>query len=621
LFYDSLFFVHNIWLNRKKNTMTQIVLSRSEVAEQYMFDVSNIFPSLEAWKNAISGVSEQLPELARFEGHLGDSPAILADWFAASESVLSSANKIYIYAQLLHDVDTADQTATAMLDQASGLTSRVGAAVAFAEPELLAIDAATLDRWVQEDPRLAPYAHYFDRLQKKKEHVRSAEVEELLSQVEAPFASARRIHGTLTDADMRFEPARGSDGSTVEIAQGNIGALLTDADRELRRTAWENYADAHLAVQHTLANCLATGVRHDVFRMRARRYDSSLEASLGANNIPVEVFHNLIDTYKRNLPVWHRYWRMRRRALGYDALHVYDIKAPMTTSTIAVPFEQSVEWISQGMLPLGEEYVAAMRDGLLEQRWVDVYPNKGKRAGAYSSGTQGTNPFILMSYNDDIFSMSTLAHELGHSLHSYFTWRAQPQPYARYSLFVAEVASNFNQALVRSHLLNSNDDPQFQIAVLEEAMSNFHRYFFIMPTLARFELEIHERVERGEALTADSLNSLLTDLFRDGYGDEVVIDAERVGITWAQFPIHMYYNFYVYQYATGIAAAHALADQVLTGGDAARERYLAFLRAGGSVYPLDALKAAGVDMTTPAPVEQTFRVLESYVERLEQLTA
>jgi oligoendopeptidase F len=621
LFYDSLFFVHNIWLNRKKNTMTQIVLSRSEVAEQYTFDVSNIFPSLEAWKNAISGVSEQLPELARFEGHLGDSPAILADWFAASESVLSSANKIYIYAQLLHDVDTADQTATAMLDQASGLTSRVGAAVAFAEPELLAIDAATLDRWVQEDPRLAPYAHYFDRLQKKKEHVRSAEVEELLSQVEAPFASARRIHGTLTDADMRFEPARGSDGSTVEIAQGNIGALLTDADRELRRTAWENYADAHLAVQHTLANCLATGVRHDVFRMRARRYDSSLEASLGANNIPVEVFHNLIDTYKRNLPVWHRYWRMRRRALGYDALHVYDIKAPMTTSTIAVPFEQSVEWISQGMLPLGEEYVAAMRDGLLEQRWVDVYPNKGKRAGAYSSGTQGTNPFILMSYNDDIFSMSTLAHELGHSLHSYFTWRAQPQPYARYSLFVAAVASNFNQALVRSHLLNSNDDPQFQIAVLEEAMSNFHRYFFIMPTLARFELEIHERVERGEALTADSLNSLLTDLFRDGYGDEVVIDAERVGITWAQFPIHMYYNFYVYQYATGIAAAHALADQVLTGGDAARERYLAVLRAGGSVYPLDALKAAGVDMTTPAPVEQTFRVLESYVERLEQLTA
>jgi oligoendopeptidase F len=621
LFYDSLFFVHNIWLNRKKNTMTQIVLSRSEVAEQYTFDVSNIFPSLEAWKNAISGVSEQLPELARFEGHLGDSPAILADWFAASESVLSSANKIYIYAQLLHDVDTADQTATAMLDQASGLTSRVGAAVAFAEPELLAIDAATLDRWVQEDPRLAPYAHYFDRLQKKKEHVRSAEVEELLSQVEAPFASARRIHGTLTDADMRFEPARGSDGSTVEIAQGNIGALLTDADRELRRTAWENYADAHLAVQHTLANCLATGVRHDVFRMRARRYDSSLEASLGANNIPVEVFHNLINTYKRNLPVWHRYWRMRRHALGYDALHVYDIKAPMTTSTIAVPFEQSVEWISQGMLPLGEEYVAAMRDGLLEQRWVDVYPNKGKRAGAYSSGTQGTNPFILMSYNDDIFSMSTLAHELGHSLHSYFTWRAQPQPYARYSLFVAEVASNFNQALVRSHLLNSNDDPQFQIAVLEEAMSNFHRYFFIMPTLARFELEIHERVERGEALTADSLNSLLTDLFRDGYGDEVVIDAERVGITWAQFPIHMYYNFYVYQYATGIAAAHALADQVLTGGDAARERYLAFLRAGGSVYPLDALKAAGVDMTTPAPVEQTFRVLESYVERLEQLTA
>jgi oligoendopeptidase F len=559
--------------------MTQTVPSRSEVAEQYTFDVSSIFPSHDAWKEAITQVSAQLPELARFQGHLGDSPTMLADWFDRSEKVENTASKIYIYAQLLHDVDTADQTATAMLDQASGLASRAGAAMAFAEPELLAIDAATLERWTQEEPRLARYAHYFDRLQKKKEHVRSAEVEELLSQVEAPFASARRIHGTLTDADMRFEPARRADGSTVEIAQGNIGALLTDADRELRRTAWENYADAHLHVQHTLANCLATGVQHDVFRMRARRYNSSLEASLSANNIPVEVFHNLINTYRRNLPVWHRYWRMRRRALGYDELHVYDIKAPLTTGTITVPFEQSVEWISQGMRPLGDEYVATMRDGLLEQRWVDVYPNRGKRSGAYSSGTQGTNPFILMSYNDDMFSMSTLAHELGHSMHSYFTWRKQPPVYADYSLFVAEVASNFNQALVRAHLL------------------------------------------RGEALTAESLNSLLTDLFRDGYGDEVVIDADRVGITWAQFPIHLYYNFYVYQYATGIAAAHALAEQVLHGGDEARERYLAFLRAGGSLYPLDALKAAGVDMTTPAPVEQTFRVLESYVERLEQLTA
>jgi oligoendopeptidase F len=273
------------------------------------------------------------------------------------------------------------------------------------------------------------------------------------------------------------------------------------------------------------------------------------------------------------------------------------------------------------MRPLGEEYVSTLRRGVLEDRWVDIYPNQGKRAGAFSSGTFGTHPFIMLNYNDDIYSMSTLAHELGHSMHSYYTWRTQPQVYANYTLFVAEVASNFNQAMVRAHLLNTNSDPDFQIAVIEEAMSNFHRYFFIMPTLARFELEIHQRVERGEALTAESLNALMTELFREGYGDEVVIDADRIGITWAQFPTHLYSNFYAYQYATGISGAHTLAAGVLEEGPAAAERYLSFLKAGGSLFPLDALKLAGVDLSTPEPVEKTFAILAQMVGRLEQALA
>jgi oligoendopeptidase F len=246
-------------------------------------------------------------------------------------------------------------------------------------------------------------------------------------------------------------------------------------------------------------------------------------------------------------------------------------------------------------------------------------PNQGKRGGAYSSGTPGTHPFILMSYNDDLFSMSTLAHELGHALHSYFSSGTQPFVYARYGLFLAETASNFNQALVRAHLLEANPDPEFQIALIEEAMSNFHRYFFVMPALARFELEIHERVERGEALNAEGLNTLMTDLFREGYGDEVEIDPERVGITWAQFPGHLYYNFYVYQYATGISAANALAEGVRREGREAAERYLTLLRAGGSMYPLDTLRLAGVDMTTPEPVERAFGVMGSLVDRLAEL--
>jgi len=253
------------------------------------------------------------------------------------------------------------------------------------------------------------------------------------------------------------------------------------------------------------------------------------------------------------------------------------------------------------------------------QRWVDIYPNKGKRAGAFSSGWQGTHPFILMNYNNDVYGLSTLAHELGHSMHSYYTWQTQPAIYSNYTIFVAEVASNFNQALVRDYLFRVNQDRDFQIALIEEAMANFHRYFFIMPILAQFELEIHERVERGDPLTADSLNTLMLDLFREGYGDEVAIDADRIGITWAEFPTHLYANFYVYQYATGIAGAHALAEGVLAGQPGARESYLAFLKAGSSLTPLDALKLAGVDMTAPEPVDAAFRVLSGMVDRLEQL--
>ncbi len=425
----------------------------------------------------------------------------------------------------------------------------------------------------------------------------------------------------LADADLKFAPARNDAGETFEITQGTIGALRTDPNRTVRRTAFENYADAHLAFKNTMASALASGVKQDVFRARARRYASSLESATSSNYIPIDVFHNLIKTFRANLPTWHRYWNIRRRALGYDTLYVYDEKAPLTNAKPKISFDQSVDWICAGMQPLGDEYVTVARRGMTAQRWVDKYPNQGKRAGAFSTGVPGTQPFILMSYNDDLFSMSTLAHELGHSMHKYFTQKTQPMVYSRYGIFLAETASNFNQAMVRAHLLGKRgNDANFEIAVIEEAMSNFHRYFFIMPTLARFELEIHERVERGQALTAQNMTDLLADLFSEGYGNEVVVERERVGITWAEFPTHMYLNFYVYQYATGISAAHALAQNILDGKPGAVEKYLGFLSAGGSDYPIDVLKRAGVDLTTPAPVETTFGILARYVDRLEELT-
>lgn len=601
-------------------TQTQTIPLRSDIALEDTWDATSVFPTDAAWEAAMAEVAEQLPTLERFHGHLGDSAALLAEWLQTMEELTSAIGKIFVYAALHSEVDTADQAGMAKRERALGIYSRTLGAMAFAEPEIIAIGPDRVQVWTNEEPRLAPYAHYFDQIQRRQAHVRSAEVEEVLSQVFDPFYTATMVHSTLVDADVQFKPARSSSGQELELGQGTISALLTDPDREVRRTAWQNYADGHIALKNGLATALSAGIKQDVFMARVRRYQSSLDAAMSENFIPEAVFRNLIDTFQRNLPTWHRYWNLRRRVLGYDQLHVYDIKAPLTTHSPIVPFQQAIDDIVAGMQPLGDEYVQIMRRGLVEQRWVDKYPNKGKRMGAFSSGVKGTHPFILMSYNNDLFSMSTLAHELGHSLHSYFTWQNQPIVYARYSMFVAETASNFNQALVRAHLLREHSDRDFQIALIEEAMSNFHRYFFIMPTLARFELDIHERVERGAALTADSLTTLMTDLFREGYGADVVIDAERVGSTWMQFSTHLYSNFYVYQYATGISAAHALAEGVLNGTPDAAENYLTFLKAGSSLYPLDALKLAGVDMTSPEPVEQTFAVLARMVDRLAELT-
>jgi oligoendopeptidase F len=593
---------------------------RHEIAREHTWDAHSIFSSDAAWEKEIESVLEHLPELIGFRGRLGESAKTLADFFDLAEKIQRSAGKILVYANMFHVVDTTDQAAVARHDCARGITIQVMAALAFAQPEMVAIGISRLKQWCKEEPRLTAFEHFFDELDRKQAHIRSAEVEEILNQVNDPFRTAVATHGILSDTDLVFQPARTTTGASVEIGQGNIAALLTSPDRTLRRTAWESYADAYLAFKNTAANCIATGVKQNVLLARSRKYASAHEAALKPNHIPLDVFHNLIKVYRKNLPTWHRYWKLRKQALGLDKLFVYDTRAPLTEKKMRVSFTQAVEWICKGMRPLGDEYVSVMHRGLLEQRWVDIYPNKGKRMGAFSSGAPGTHPFIFMSYNDDLFSMSTLAHELGHSLHSYFTRATQPFIYTRYSLFVAEVASNFNQALVRAHLLKTHPDADFQISVIEEAMANFHRYFFVMPTLARFELEMHQRVERRKALTAESLITLMTELFREGYGSEVEIDHDRIGITWAQFATHLYSNFYVYQYATGISGAHALAERILQGVPGAAQKYLEFLKAGSSLYPLDALQLAGVDLSSPEPVEKTFAVLASYVDQLEKLT-
>ena len=591
---------------------------RSEVPAEQTWDLESIFATPADWDAACAELKAQLPALAATRDRLAEGPATLLTFLEAYQAAGVLAGKINVYANNQSAVDSGDQAAAARAGQARTLMANYAAAASFFDPELLTIGFDRLDAWVAETPALAYFAHYVDRLRRRQAHVRSGEVEEVLALTSDPFGGAFGVYNALNNADMKFAAATASDGARLEVGQTSIGALITHPDRAVRRSAWESYADGYLAFRNTHAAALTTAIKQDVFTARVRGYASALHGSLAPNFIPVEVFHNLIAVFRKNLPTWHRYWRLRKRALGLDELGVYDIKAPLTAAKPAVPFEQAVAWITAGMAPLGEEYVDVLRRGCLEERWVDRARNRGKREGAFSSGSHGTRPFIMMSYQDDVFSLSTLAHELGHSLHSYHTRRTQPFIYGRYSLFVAEVASNFNQAMVRDYLFRTQTDRDLQIALIEEAMSNYHRYFFIMPTLAQFELETHARAERGAPLSADILSGITADLFAEGYGGEVAFDRPRVGVTWAQF-LHMYMNFYVYQYATGISAAHALSRPILAGDSAAVERYLDFLKCGNSRYPLDALRLAGVDMTRPEPVEAAFEVLAGLVTRLEGL--
>ncbi len=597
---------------------TTSIPARSEINKDYTWNAESVFATPQDFETEVEAILAALPGIRKFQGRLSEGPAILADAFEVVEGLLARASRTYIYAGFAHSVDTGDQAAAAMSSKAQSMYGQLLAASSFVNPELLVIGQEKLTQWMKAEPRLADHGQRFHDLFRRQAHVRSTEVEEVLGMLSDPFSGAGAAASLLTNADMKIPAALDSAGNTVELGESTIWKLMSEEDRGLRQRAWENYHETLLGFKNTLAANLSTSIKQNVLQSRVRKHANALEMMLSEYNIPVSVFHNLLKTFEKNLPIWHHYFEIRRKALGVDTLEPYDMWAPLVKDRVKIPFHQAVELISEGLLPLGRDYVGILRNGCLEERWVDVYPNKGKRNGAFSWGAQGTHPFIMMSYTDEIFSLSTLAHELGHSMHSYLTWHNQPFVYADYSLFAAEVASNFHQAMVRRHLLKTKTEPNFQISVIEEAMANFYRYFFIMPTLARFELETHTRVEQGQPLTADTFINLMADLFTEGYGGKVNVRRDHVGMTWARFG-HLYSDYYVYAYATGIAGAHALAGRVLGGEPNAVENYLGFLKAGCSDYPLEVLKRAGVDLTTPKPVDEAFAVMADYVNRLEKL--
>jgi oligoendopeptidase F len=603
-----------------ERVMPNKVPARSKLDGKFTWNAESVFRSTEAWEKEVNQILEDISTVKGYQGRLAERPSVLLDALTAYDKLVSRAQVALMYAGFSYAVDTTNQQAAGMNSKAQGMYGQVASAVSFLQPEILQIGNTKLDEWMSQSENLALYKHSFHDLFRRQAHVRSAEVEEILGLASDPLSGPYNSTSMLTNADFKFKPIKDSKGRVVDVVQGNYDTRLMHlADRKARKAAYRTYMDKYLKHKNTLASNLAHSIKANVFHMRARRHESTLSASLFDLNIPTDVFHNLINTFRNNLSVWHRYFAIRRKALGLKKLAYYDMWAPVAKKKVKVPFEKGVELICESLAPMGREYVDTVRRGCLEDRWVDVYPNQGKGHGAFSSGSQGTYPFIMMSYTDEVTSMSTLAHELGHSMHSYLTWKNQPFAYTNYSLFVAEVASNFHQAMLRGHLLNTVTDKSFQIELIEEAVGgNFFRYFFQMPTLARFELETHERAERGEPLTPDSMISLMADLFAEGFGPSFDMDRERVGMTWATFP-HLFADYYVYAYATGISGAHALAGRILRGEPNAVENYLGFLKSGSSDYSLNVLKKAGVDLATPQAVEETFAVMESYIDRLEKL--
>jgi oligoendopeptidase F len=568
------------------------VLKRKDAHPESLWSGDRVFASWKEWEAEYQTVQEHYAGLAKFSGKLLTSPAVLVEWMGIVNDLSLKTGRLAMFARFATTVDGSDIEAKTALGQAASLQAQFAAATSFSVPELVQ-DAEKLRSWSENEPELKLFAHFFDNLIRQQKHLRSAEVEEILSMVNEPFVSVNHTFTELVNNDLAFDEAVDSHGKPYMITQSTFSSSLQSEDRKRRKTAWENYMDSYLSMQNTLAANYIAWIKQQVFMARVRGYSSVLEMRLSPFNLPLEVFHNLIDTFKKNLPVWHRYWDVKREALGLEEIRPYDLWAPVGKNPPVVPYPKAVDWICDSLAILGDEYAPVMRRGALEDRWVDWAPNIEKRQGAASWRRYLMPPWIFMSYNNSVFSLSTLAHELGHSMHTYL---ASEKAYLR------EIKKN---------------DPNFMVAMVEEAMANFHRYFFIMPTLARFEYEVFTRAEQGKPLSVKIFNELMSELFAEGYGETLKTDPKRTGITWATF-LHLYMPFYTFQYAIGISAAHALGSKVLSGDAGASENYLKFLKAGGSRYTMDLFNLAGVDMTTPAPVISAYKDMEENIDLLEE---
>jgi oligoendopeptidase F len=592
------------------------VPEREEVDEQYKWDLDAMFASDEAWEEAFGAVEDRLDELETYEGRVTEDADTLQAVLETREEIMREVANVSAYARMRSDEDTADQEYQALSARAQSLSADASSAASFIEPELQECTREELRDLVAENPDLERYEHYFDDVLRMKPHTRSAEIEELLADLSEVTGAGGEVYNMLTNADMEFPPVEKPDGSEVRPTLSNFTTLLKNRDRDFRQRVHERFYEEWAGLRNAVGTAYKNSVKADIKLARARNYETAREASLDDANIPVEVYDNLVETVEDNIDVLHRHAELKRDVLGVDELRSWDLYTPLADGEIELPYEEAREHVVEAVAPLGEDYQDRVAEGL-DSRWVDVYETANKRSGAYSGGTYDSQPYILMNYQDDITSMYTLAHELGHSLHSELTSETQPYVYSGYEIFVAEVASTVNEALLTEHLLETVEDEQFRRHVLDEYLERFRSTLFRQTMFADFEHRTHELAEDGEAITPDVCDEVYADR-KSTYYEPMAMD-EGIRREWMRIP-HFYYGFYVYQYATGISAANALVDRITEEGEPAAADYREFLSKGSREYPLELLRGAGVDMASPDPVEQAIDAYGDLVAEFESLT-
>ncbi|SHH40656.1 oligopeptidase F. Metallo peptidase. MEROPS family M03B [Caloranaerobacter azorensis DSM 13643] len=596
---------------------TKDVKDRNQIEEKFKWNLESMYENDEKWEEDFQIVKKLIEQIKQYKNRVGESGKTLLEVLELESKILRIVENVYTYAKMRKDEDTRNDKYQALTDRATSLMVEVEESTSFIVPEILLIDESILNDYFENVEGLKLYRHYIERIVRRKKHYLSPEEEAIIAQAGELANSPETIFGMLNNADMKFPTITDEKGNEITITHGNFIKLMESKDRRVRKDAFKGLYDTYNKYRNTFAVTLSSNIKKDIFYSKVRKYNSSLEAALDVNNIPVEVYDNLIKAVHDNLSSMYRYVKLRKKVLGLDELHMYDLYTPLVKDIdMEIPYEEGKKIVLEGLRPLGDEYIEIVEEGF-NSRWIDVYENRGKRSGAYSWGTYDSYPFILLNYQNNLDSVFTLAHELGHSLHSYYSRENQPYIYGDYSIFVAEVASTVNEAILMEYMISKAKNKDEKLYLLNHYLEQFRGTVYRQTMFAEFEKLIHEEIENGRSLTADSLCRMYKELNRKYYGPDIVIDDE-IAMEWARIP-HFYYNFYVYQYATGFSAAIALSQKILKEGRESVDRYINFLKSGNSDYPINVLKKAGVDMTTPQPVDNALKLFNKLLDEMESL--